>query len=101
VAHALRNRAIDAISTPEAGRLGESDESQLEWASRHGRALISFNVGHFARLHASWLQQGRTHAGLIVSEQRPIGDMLRRLTNLAGTLDADAMLHRLEFLGDW
>jgi hypothetical protein len=53
VAHALENRAIDAISTPEAGRLGESDESQLERAYLHGRALVSFNVGHFARLHAS------------------------------------------------
>lgn len=28
---ALRKAGIDAISTPEAGRLGETDEAQLEW----------------------------------------------------------------------
>lgn len=41
------------------------------------------------------------HAGIIVSFQRPIGDMLRRLLHLANVLDADTMLDRLEFLSDW
>jgi hypothetical protein len=34
------------ISTPEAGRLSESDESQLQWAARQGRVLVSFKVSH-------------------------------------------------------
>jgi hypothetical protein len=101
IAQTLRKVGIDAVSTPEAGRLGQSDESQLDWAVREGRALLTFNVGHFSRLHASWLQQGRSHAGLVVSEQRPVGDVLQRLRNLAATLDAAAMRDRLEFLGDW
>jgi hypothetical protein len=44
---------------------------------------------------------GRHHAGIVVSSQRPIGDMLRRLLRLANTLNATAMQDRLEFLGDW
>lgn len=98
---ALRKAGFDAVSTAEAGRLGESDESQLGWARDEGRVLVTFNVAHFASLHVSWMRQGRHHAGIIVSNQRPIGDLLRRLFHLGAGLDADAVRDRLEFLSDW
>ena len=60
-----------------------------------------FNVAHFAKLSAEWLQQGRHHAGIVVSIQRPIGDLLRRVVHLAGKLGADEMHDRIEFLSDW
>ena len=101
VALALRNSGCDAVSTPEAERLGESDESQLQWASEKGRALVTFNVAHFANLHSVWMERGQHHGGIIVSVQRPIGDLLRRLLDLAGSFDCDAMRDRLEFLSDW
>jgi hypothetical protein len=44
VTAALRKLSVDAVSTPEAGRLAESDESQLQWAATEGRALVTFNV---------------------------------------------------------
>ena len=98
---ALRRAGFDAVSTPESGRVSQSDEAQLAWAAGEGRVLVTFNVGHFASLHAAWMQQGRHHAGMALSSQRPIGELLRRLLHLAGTLDADAMRDRLEFLSDW
>ncbi|MEW5941162.1 MAG: DUF5615 family PIN-like protein [Chloroflexota bacterium] len=101
VAPALRRAGIDALSTAEAGRGGESDESQLDWASNENRALFTFNVGHFAKLHANHMAEGRHHAGIIVSSQRPIGDVIRRLLHLASALDAESMPDRLEFLSDW
>ena len=42
VAPALRRAAIDALSTTEAGRVGESDESQLDWASNENRTWAPF-----------------------------------------------------------
>ncbi|MDH3718733.1 MAG: DUF5615 family PIN-like protein [Planctomycetota bacterium] len=101
VAAALRKSGVDAVSTPETGRLAETDESQLEWAATEGRVLVTFNVAHFATLHTAWLQQGRHHADIVVSNQRPLGDLLRRLQHLAATLDSDAIRDRLEFLNDW
>ena len=101
IAPALRAAGFDAVSTPEVGRLGESDESQLLWSTQEGRVLVSFNVAHFADLHSRWLLSGQHHAGMIVSIQRTIGDTLRRLTQLGNTLDGDAMRGRLEFLSDW
>lgn len=101
IAPSLRKSGIDAISTPESGRLGETDESQLEWAADQGRVFITFNVAHFANLHTQWMSQGRNHSGIVVSQQRPIGDLLRRLLNLGSQLEQENMQDRLEFLGDW
>ena len=101
IAAALCRAGFDAVSTPDAGRLGESDESQLLWAASQGRVLVTFNVAHFAGLHASWLRRDRHHAGIVVTYQRPIGDVLRRLLHLANSLDSEAMCDRLEFLSDW
>jgi len=94
----LRERGFDAVSTRESNRLGESDTSQLLYASQEGRVLLTFNVGHFARLHGEWLTHSRPHAGIIVSSQRPIGDVLRRVLTLASSLSAEEMQDRLEFL---
>ena len=81
--------------------MGESDESQLGWAAGEGRVLVTFNVAHFASLHSRWIDQGEHHAGIVVSTQRPIGEMLRRLQRLAREVDSDAMRDRLEFLSNW
>lgn len=94
-------KGFDAVSTPEANRLGESDESQLEWAAQEGRVFLTFNVRHFACLHHEWLSGSHHHAGIIVSSQRPIGDVLRRILALACALSAEEMRDRLEYLSDW
>ena len=101
VAVALRRHGIDVISTPEVGRLGETDESQLLFATNQQRAILTFNVADFAILHAQWLQQGKHHAGIVISQQRQVGDLVRRIVNLATTLDAASIVDRLEFVGDW
>ncbi|MGA2032449.1 MAG: DUF5615 family PIN-like protein [Thermoguttaceae bacterium] len=101
VAPALRRAGIDTVSTPETGRRQQSDESQLDWASADGRVIVTFNVAHFAKLHADWLAQGRHHSGIVVSSQRPISDIVRRLLRLARAKDAEWMRGRLEFLSDW
>jgi hypothetical protein len=101
VAVTLRRFGFDAISTPEAGRLGSGDEEQLAWAAGEVRVLVTFNVADFARLHHVWMTQGRTHSGLVVSQQRPLGDLVRRLLHLGRTLSADDLRDRLEYLSNW
>jgi hypothetical protein len=97
----LRIAGFDAISTPESGRLGASDESQLEWASGEARLLVTFNVADVTRLHHEWMSSSRHHHGLVMSHQRPIGDLLRRLFSSARTLKSTDMRDRLEFLSHW
>ena len=63
--------------------------------------LVNFNVADFTRLHHDWLSSARHHDGLIVSRQRPIGDLLRRLLKLAEALESQEMKDRLEYLNNW
>ena len=97
----LRRAGYDAVSTPESGQMRQSDELQLVWATGEGRTMVTFNVAHFAALHADWVGNARSHAGIVVSSQRPLGELIRRLMHLANALDADSMLDRLEYLSDW
>jgi len=48
-----------------------------------------------------WMKQGLTHAGIVVSRQGSIGDVLQRLLHLARTLSAEEMQDRLEDLSNW
>ena len=67
VAVQLRAAGFDAIATSEVNRLGQSDPSQLLWATQEGRILGTYNVSDFARMHYQWMQQGIHHAGIVVS----------------------------------
>mgnify|MGYP003393661303 CR=1 FL=1 len=85
----------------DVDRLGALDVCSLEWAAQEARALVTFNVAHFVQLHYQWMARTRHHAGVMVSRQRPIGDMVRRLLRLGSTLTAADMQDRLEYLSNW
>jgi predicted nuclease of predicted toxin-antitoxin system len=98
LAVALRKRGYDAVHTLETKRLGLSDESQLNFATQENRCLVTFNVGDFVRLHNRWMDAGREHAGIIVSKQLPVGEMLRRLLTLLQKDSGDSMRGQVRFL---
>jgi hypothetical protein len=98
VAAALRLRRFDVISAHEAGRWGLSDEEQLRYAAAEGRSLFTYNASHYLRLHLDWLEQGREHSGIIVSDQLPIGATIRRLLNLLNQVTADEMRNEVRWL---
>jgi len=95
---ALRLRHFDVISAHETDRLGESDDRQLQFATEQGRTLLTFNTPHYLQLHHVWLQENRTHAGIIVSDQLPIGETIRRLLNLLNHVTADEIHNQLYWL---
>jgi uncharacterized protein with PIN domain len=100
---ALRIRGIDVLTALESGLTNVSDESQLEFAASEHRVIFSFNVQDYTRLHVAFLSGGKTHAGMVVSQQQQfsIGEQMRRLLKLMAALSADDMIDRLEFLGAW
>ena len=74
----------------------------MEYAAAKGRAIYSFNVGDFCRLHSQWLAEGKSHAGIILAQQDfSIGEQIGRLVKLINALSAEEMQNRLEFLGSW
>jgi len=98
VASALRLRRFDVVSAHEMGRWGLSDEEQLTYAANEGRALFTYNTPDYLRLHLSWLQRGQEHFGIIVSDQLPIGETVRRLLNLLNRVTADEMRNQIRWL---
>lgn len=76
----LRSRGINVLTTLEANRCTSDDEEQLAFAASQGRAIDTFNVNDFARLHADFAKRDIEHAGVIViPDQRcSVGEKIRR-----------------------
>lgn len=98
---ALTARNVDILSAHVAGLISVPDEEHLRFAASVGRALFTFNIRDYGRLHTEWLSIDRHHAGIIVSDQVQVGQLIRRLLRLLDGLSAIDMRDRLEFLGKW
>ena len=78
-----------------------SDAEQLALAASLNRVIFTFNRGNFVQLHMEYLTGGRSHAGIIVSDQLEIGVVIRRLLRLLDARSAEQMQDWLEFLINW
>lgn len=100
---ALKARNVDVTTALEENMIEQPDSAHLDYVTAQGRVLYSFNVGDFCRLHAEYLAQGKSHAGIVVSLQQAysIGEQMRRLLRLAAAKSAEQMCNNIEFLGNW
>ena len=50
-----------------------------------------------------WATTSNIHAGIILAQQKrySVGEQIRRLVHLIGSISAEAMESREEFLGRW
>ncbi len=79
---ALAAHGVDCLTTQQAQNLGQSDDQQLAFASAQGRALLTFNSKDFLPLVQEWQKAHRRHAGLILSKEWPVPELLRRFRRL-------------------
>ncbi len=79
---ALTAHGVDCLTTQQAEKLGQPDDQQLAFATSQGRALVSFNAKDFLPLAQQWETIHRSHAGLILSKEWPIPELLRRFRRL-------------------
>jgi predicted nuclease of predicted toxin-antitoxin system len=94
----LGHQGYDMESCQEAGRanLALDDDEQLAYASRHGRALLTFNSDDFHRLDRRWRLAGRQHAGIIVSGQiSDFGVLVRRVRLHLDTIRPEDQFNRV------
>ncbi len=99
---ALRSRGVDVTVASDVGMRGRSDAEHLAYATTQGLVLFSFNMRHYMALHTSWLEQGQSHAGLILSDQHyGVGELMRRILRIVAGLSAEEMKDRTEFLSSW
>ena len=96
----LQARGIQVTTPLDVDLMGESDRTQLDFATSHDLTLYTFNVGDFCRLHREVLESGGHHSGLVVvpRQRYSIGEQVRGLAHLTATLSRDDMIDRLVFL---
>jgi len=96
----LRRHGLDVVTVFEVGRAGHDDEAQLLFSTQQGRVIVTSNRTDFARLHAQWMRDGRSHAGIVHAPQQHfgIGETVRRLLMLATAMEPGDMIDRVEYL---
>ena len=97
----LRDRGYDAISAIELEHIGMPDSEHFAFAASEGRALLTFNIRDFVPLASRAMAEGTPFAGLIVSDQLPFGELLRRVLRLLGQRDADDLRNMITWLSDY
>ena len=99
VAEGLKRRGVDALSARDSGNLGLTDEEQLIYASKEKATIFTYDTD-FLQIAARWMDEGRTHQGIIYCHQKSysIGECVRKLRMLTVLLSSDDMVDHIEFL---
>lgn len=78
LAETLRRRGFDARHVDELKRSGLSDPEQLAFAAKQRRAFLTHNIRDFVLLDREYWRKGQTHHGILVCDQVPFRELLRR-----------------------
>ena len=95
---ALAQRGYDAVHACALGHISWNDSDHLAYAAAQGRAVLTFNIADFELLAADWFFAGKEHAGIILSDQIPVGELLRRVERLLQRVSAGEMRNSLRYL---
>lgn len=95
LAEQLRARGFEVVSAREVGNDELSDEAQLAYAAAQKRVLLTHNAKHLVPLFEEWWFANKRHYGIIVSEQLPIGELLRRTLRFLNSVTADEMVNNV------
>jgi hypothetical protein len=101
LARQLRRRGFDAISAREMNNYLLTDREQLEFAIGKHRTILSYNIEDWIPLYDEYWHAGKKHYGIIVSEQIPLGELMRRVLRLLDTITADEMINNIKNLGEF
>ena len=75
----LRERGHDVTSAVGVRMKTLSDYEQIEFAISEGRTILTHNIKHFVEISNEYAATGKTHFGIIVSNQLPLKEILKRL----------------------
>ena len=95
IATQLRRRGIEAVTTRELARLGDSDINHLKRATSMNFVLCTHDPD-FVELAASGIE----HAGVVLGQQHihSIGDWVRFLELICAALEPGEMRNHVEYL---
>ena len=77
----LAKSGISAIHTIQANNRGVTDEFQLQYAADRSYVVVTHNRRDFRLIHKRWLEEGKSHAGILVmghGEPEKLADRIKR-----------------------
>jgi predicted nuclease of predicted toxin-antitoxin system len=104
LAPALRERGYESQSTSEAKMREQSDETQLEYATRNNMAILTANRRDFLYLARRRATLDREHGGIIVTEQfrrEQFDDFLQFVLKFLETCSPDEIRNRIVYLSQF
>jgi hypothetical protein len=101
LATVLRQRAYDAISAHECGNRGRPDAEQFAFARQEGRSVLTFNARDYVPLAIEAISRTRAFPGLIVSDQLPFRELLRRTCRLLDSRMPEQIANTITWLSDF
>ena len=94
IVRGLRQRGVDVLTTPEAGKLHATDEEHLAFALSENRTIFTQD-DDFLKLAAS----GERHAGIVYAAQHtPVGQIIQGLMLIYQVLEAKEIADNIEYL---
>jgi predicted nuclease of predicted toxin-antitoxin system len=85
LAETLRQRGFNAQHVVELKRGGLSDPEQLAFAAKQRRAIITHNIRDYVVLDREYRTKGLVHCGILVCDQAPFRELLRRTVRCLGS----------------
>ncbi|MDI6839445.1 MAG: DUF5615 family PIN-like protein [bacterium] len=98
VAISLRLKGYDVVSAYELQKWGLDDEEQLEFAISQKKAIFTFNVRHFIKLHLKYTKTNKRHYGIIVSKQLSLSETVVKLSNFLFKKTREDIINQLFWL---
>ncbi|MBU4321000.1 MAG: DUF5615 family PIN-like protein [Nitrospinae bacterium] len=101
LAEVLQNRGYNVSHVLETERTGISDAEQLAYAVKHEMAVLTHNIRDYVILSKSYDVARKKHFGIVVSEQIPFNELLRRTLKFLSSNTKDSIKNRLIWLQDF
>ena len=96
----LRQRGYDAIHVLETDRAGKTDPEQLAYATSQQRAILTHNIRDFSLLNKPYHDEGKEHYGILLSDQVPLRELLRRTLRFLSRHTAEDVKNNALWLND-
>ncbi len=77
---------------------GEGDRAQLEFATAQDRILLTHNIRDFLLLDRSFRAEKKTHSGILLSDQLPFRELLRRTLGFLSRVEGREVGNRIIWL---
>ena len=101
LAEVLRSRGYHATHVLEVKRTGKSDAVQLAYAAKNGMAVLTHNIRDYVVLHKAYQAAWKNHSGIIVSEQIPFNDLLKRILKCLSANSKESLNNSLIWLQEY